>query len=516
MKTLILVFFMVVFSFVSLALKGDEPAMPAVKSVIPSKLAGSWYSADKNALRSEIKAYLDNVKGTKELNNVLALIIPHAGYRYSGQVAAYGIKQIECKNFKRVIVIGPSHRVYMNNVVSIPSVTHYSTPLGEIPLDIEFISELRKYPFVKSNAQADTLEHSVQIEFPLLQCALKNFKIVPIVVGELDRETSLRIAKTLSSLIDDETLVIASSDFTHYGNNYGYMPFKDNVKENLEKLDMGAFAEIKKLDTKAFQGYIEKTGATICGRNSISLLIDMLPPDTGVELLKYDTSGAITSDFSNSVSYMSIAFSGKWSADKKIKESPEDAALSADDKKELLKLARESLVYYMNNRKKASTEELGIKLSPAMKNEMGVFVTLHKDGMLRGCIGEIVPRRALYEAVMDQAINSALNDYRFAPVKISEIPQLEFEISALTPPKAVESYKDIIIGKHGMTLSKNGRSAVFLPQVAPEQGWGLEETLKHLSVKAGLSADAWKVGAKFTVFEAIVFNEKEFTAGTKK
>lgn len=515
MKAAIYVFGVLVL-FLSAGMKGDNTASPE-KSVIQSRLAGSWYSADKNILRTEIKKYLDNVKQIKELKDVIALILPHAGYRYSGQTAAYGVKQIEGKSFSRIIVIGPSHRARMSNCISVPSATHYSTPLGEIPLDTGFIAELEKNPFARSIPQVDVFEHSVQIELPLLQYAVKNFKLVPIVVGELDNETSQKIAQVLLSLMDGETLVIASSDFTHFGENYGYLPFRSDIKENLEKLDMGAFEQIRKLDSATFKMYIDRTGDTICGKNSISLLLDMLPPKTGVELLKYDTSGAITSDFSNSVSYLSIAFCGRWNLARKALETPKgDAILGTEDKKELLKLARESLVYYMKNGKKASPEALGIKLSPGMKKQMGAFVTLHKNGMLRGCIGEIVPRRALYEAVMDHSVNAALNDYRFPPVKLLEIPRLEFEISALTPPKEVASYKDIVIGKNGMTLTKNGRSAVFLPQVATEQGWGLDETLSHLAAKAGLPPDAWKDGAKFTVFEAVVFSGHDFSSGDRK
>ena len=152
-------------------------------------------------------------------------------------------------------------------------------------------------------------------------------------------------------------------------------------------------------------------------------------------------------------------------------------------------------------------EELDIKITPNMRQQMGVFVTLHEDGMLRGCVGEITPTRPLYVAVMHQAVNAALRDNRFPQVKMEEIPNLEFEISALTPPKPVSSYKNIVIGRDGMTITKDGRSAVFLPQVAPEQGWDLAQTLTHLSQKAWLPANAWKDGAKFTIFQAIVFKE---------
>ena len=143
-----------------------------------------------------------------------------------------------------------------------------------------------------------------------------------------------------------------------------------------------------------------------------------------------------------------------------------------------------------------------------MKAVRGGFVTLHKRGDLRGCIGEIVPRREVWKVVREQALNAAFHDPRFSPLSEDELGEVELELSILTPPKPVASWKDIVIGKHGMVLSKGGRSAVFLPQVAPEQGWGIEETLTHLSMKAGLPPDAWQSGADYLVFEAQVIHEQ--------
>ena len=136
-------------------------------------------------------------------------------------------------------------------------------------------------------------------------------------------------------------------------------------------------------------------------------------------------------------------------------------------------------------------------------------MTLNIGDNLRGCIGEIEPFRELYQAVTARAVDSAFRDPRFPQLSPEELRRVTIEISALTPAKPVASWKEIVIGKHGMTITKNGRSAVFLPQVAPEQGWDLAETLTYLSRKAGLAEDAWKMpDAKFTVFEAIVFHEK--------
>jgi len=181
--------------------------------------------------------------------------------------------------------------------------------------------------------------------------------------------------------------------------------------------------------------------------------------------------------------------------------------ITDDDKKALLKLARESIKYYFENRRTTTVEELGIEITSGMSQIMGGFVTLQKHGQLRGCIGEILPTRDLYKVVLERAVDSAFHDYRFSPLIRPEFNEIEIEISALSMPEPVDSWRDIIIGKHGMTLTKDGRSAVFLPQVAPEQGWGIEETLTHLSVKAGLSPDAWRNNCSFEVFEAIVFGE---------
>ena len=479
------------------------------RQVLRSEIAGSWYSAQPAALQAELAGYIAAAQPAP-LTNICALVLPHAGYQYSGGVAAHGSKLLQGKTFSRVIVMGPSHRVYLQNGIAVPGdFTHLATPLGEIPLDTEALAQLRRQPFVNTAAFGHG-EHSVEIELPLLQLALGEFKLVPIIVGQLDEPTMRQIAGVLRSLVDEKTLVVVSSDFTHYGPNYGYMPFRTNVEANLRKLDMGAYETIAAKDLDAFRGYCEKTGATICGHDPIGLLLAMLPKKAEVQLVKYDTSGRITGDFANSVSYLCIAATGVWerSQPATIAEKKTEP-LSDADKKALLRLARGMIEHKLKTGRRATPEDLGITITPAMKQVFGAFVTLHENGDLRGCIGEIFPRRPLFEAVMDQALNSAFDDPRFSPVVAAEVPKLHVEISALTPPVPVNSWRDIVIGKHGMVLSKQGRSAVFLPQVAPEEGWDIATTLTHLSMKAGLPADAWKEGASYLVFEAIVFHEEK-------
>lgn len=184
--------------------------------------------------------------------------------------------------------------------------------------------------------------------------------------------------------------------------------------------------------------------------------------------------------------------------------------LSDQDKAMLLRLARDTLTVRVREGRVPTPEEAGVTVTPAMQTVMGAFVTIHKNGQLRGCIGEIAPRRPLIEAVQDHAVNAGLNDYRFQSVTADELDDLDFEISALTPPVPVAGVDKIELGTHGIVIRQDGRSAVFLPQVAPEQGWDLPTTLTHLCRKAGLPAEAWKdESMEFTVFEAIVFGEDE-------
>ncbi|NIA12482.1 MAG: AmmeMemoRadiSam system protein B [Nitrospiraceae bacterium] len=506
---------MTVWTFMAVAIScreevaAREPEAGPVKRVLTSALAGRWYTDDAAELSEELDGYLDSVDA-EPLANVHALILPHAGYRYSGQVAAYGVKQLAGQSFKRVVVLGPSHRLRMANRASVPSATHYATLLGEVPLDLDFIAALKRHPQFVTVPEAHDGEHSVQIEVPLLQRALGAFTLVPIVVGQLDADTARAMGGIVKGLLGPDTLVVVSSDFVHYGSRFDYVPFKDDVAENLKKLDLGAWEFIERRDVAGWYDYIDETGATICGRHAIAVLLPMLPDDSSAHLLRYDTSGHITNDWSNSVSYLSIAFRCTWERGTPMEaEKPDTATLSEDEKKQLLSLARGTLEYYVEHDRMPKPADLGVAITAGMEQVMGAFVTLHEHGRLRGCIGEIFPRRPLYEAVMDHAVNSGMRDHRFTPVVAEELPLLHYEISALTVPEPVASYEDIEIGRHGMVIEKNGRTAVFLPQVAPQQGWDIAETLTQLSRKAGLPGDAWKEGAAFTVFEAIVFEEAQ-------
>ncbi|MHC4461842.1 MAG: AmmeMemoRadiSam system protein B [Planctomycetota bacterium] len=494
--------------FVPLFVKGCKKKTPIrAKVVLRSALAGDWYASDAETLSKQIEGFFQKAK-VKPINNVIALILPHAGYDFSGQTAVLGLKTTD-KKYKRIVVIGPTHYVPMKEVLSVPRVTHYETLLGQIPLDVEFIDKLLKYSVFQNVPQTHKLEHSVQIELPLLQHSRKDFKFVPIVTGSCSPDTISKAGAILKSLIDKETLVIASSDFTHYGPRFPYVPFTENIPEQIRKLDMEAYESIKALDCKGFLEYRRKTGATICGYIPIAILLSMLDKPAEAELIKYITSGELTGDFNNSVSYLSATFSGKWQNYPHLEPQQSSAELTEDDKKQLLTLARQSIIYALDKRRAPQASELGVTISDAMREPRAAFVTLKKNSQLRGCIGDIFPQRPLYKSVIINAINAGFRDRRFTPVTKLECNGIKIEISALTEPEPIASPDDIRIGTDGVVLNKDGRSAVFLPQVAPEQGWDVNQMLTRLSLKAGLPEDAWKESANFLAFQAIVFGEEE-------
>jgi AmmeMemoRadiSam system protein B/AmmeMemoRadiSam system protein A len=483
-----------------------RPAEPA-KNVLRSSLAGTWYTADAEALREQIQRLFEKA-AVEPIDNVNALILPHAGYQYSGSIAAKGLKTAG-KKYNRIVVIGPSHRVPMEEVLSVSRATHYETPLGQATLDVEFIDKLLKYPFFQNVPETDKYEHSVQIEVPLLQYCQAGFKLVPIVAGSCSQQTIDKAGGILRSLIDNETLVIASSDFVHYGTNYGYVPFNRDIPEQIRKLDMGAYEYIAKLDGPGFLDYRQKTGATICGYVPIAILLSMLGKPAEAHLVEYATSGQQAGDYTNSVSYLSVAFTGAWWSGPDAEQQKETPALTEQDKKQLLLLARKTMVYALQNRRVPEPSDLGIAISDAMQPARAAFVTLKKNSQLRGCIGDIFPQRPLYRSVIINAINSCVNDRRFELVSLDELKDITIEISALTAPTPIASPDEIRIGIDGVVLNKEGHSAVFLPQVAPEQGWNVNQMLTQLSLKARLPADAWKEGASFLVFQAEVFGENE-------
>ncbi|MCX7044600.1 MAG: AmmeMemoRadiSam system protein B [Candidatus Sumerlaeota bacterium] len=508
----------------------SDAAKPAHAKPHRSPIAGAWYPADRAQLGAMLDGFLAqaDIPSSLPAQKAIAFIVPHAGYAYSGPTAAYAYKTVALRKPKRVIVIGPSHYVGFHGL-SIGDNDCYETPFGPIPVDTAAVARLRKCPLIQALPEADAREHSVDIQIPFLARVLPegSFKIIPIMAGQVEAADYAILADAIKGALDKDTVVIASSDFTHYGADFDYMPFPldGQTRANLERLDMGAVQAIMSLSREKFLDYKSKTGITACGHCPIALTLSLLPPDTRPALLKYAVSGDREKKYEHSVSYVSLAFlsdSGIWPSsgaasslssspsERKAIMSATDVTLNEAEKQTLLRVARDTLEMYVKSKKTPDLKGGAYPIAEKMKITCGAFVSLHKKGDLRGCIGHIVGQMSMAETVRENTVNAAVKDYRFSPVTPDELKDIDIEISVLSPLEPVRSTDEIVLGKHGIVLRQGFYQAVFLPQVAPEQGWNLEQTLGYLSEKAGLAKNAWKKPeTKFLVFTAQVFGEKK-------
>lgn len=479
--------------------------------ILASTLAGSWYPATVTELDTVIEDHLSkiSVPPSESIPNVL--ILPHAGYLYSARTAAFGLKRILNAPFKRVVLLAPSHCMVMTNQFVAPRANTLSTPYGSIPVDQEAIETVARAFSVTCNNRIHANEHSAQMQYPQLQYALKEFSIVPFIVGEMNRAALTEAADALRQIIDSETLLVVSSDFTHYGRDFGYEPYKDNVRNAVQAVDAKAAEKITQVDCEGFLNLLDTTGATICGRHPIAVLLSMLPSGARITPLHYETSSDQSGDYSRFVCYMCLAGTVNWGSTPSKETMQAESYVTDEEKRSLLRFARESIQYTLETGKRLRSDHFENETTPNLLQPMGCFVTLNLkvNHALRGCIGEMTARQPLYQAVTALAGHSAFDDRRFPKLREEELDAITIEISVLTPERYVDDWQDIVIGKHGITINKHGRSSVFLPQVAHEQGWTLEETLTHLAVKAGLEPNDWHQGARFSVFEAIVFSETD-------
>lgn len=462
--------------------------------VFPCSGAGRWFPANSEELGNLIDRCLNNAQDTVS-PHPSAIIVPHAGYLYSGEGAGVSYHVLKGKEIKRVIILGPSHHSGLHGISVLKGYDTYQTPLGNVPIDRVTVDRLLKNSPFLFEASAHASEHSVENQIPFIQRVIPDAKIVPCVVGFLDKTSAREAGKQLSSLLDDKTILVVSSDFTHFGQSFDYVPFNKDIRRNLEKLDQGAIHFIQSCDGDGFLNYVESTGATICGRYPIAVALYALSGKCSGRLLKYYTSSDKSEDFSHAVCYASIV----------LEEKKEDQLqLSTENKMLLLQLARKSMESAVRQQPMALIKDIPENL----RQDCGAFVTLTKKGELRGCIGYILPVAPLAETVIEMAKAAALHDNRFMPVEPTELGAIHIEISVLTPPVQISGPEEFVLGQHGIVINLNGHQAVFLPQVALEQKWDKTTTLRHLCLKAGLQPDDYKnPQMTFKVFEAIILEE---------
>jgi len=481
----------------------------------PPAVAGTFYTDDPKHLRFVVEQAL---KASPAARDARALVVPHAGYAFSGDVAGKAFATLDTEGLRRVILLGPSHhRAYRGGALPAKGVDTFATPLGDVRLDSAAVEGLRKISDFNGPSAAHGPEHSLEVELPFLQVIAPNAEIITILVGnETDTEVARRMAKALVPLLDEGTAVIVSSDFTHHGDRYRWTPFSEpDLGAKLVHLGEVTAGRLAAIDPDGFTDQVEVSGDTVCGVRPLMVLAELLAHafDGVGEVLEVTTSGHRIKSWDLSVTYAAVAFRGSWTGWKQPGLAPLLGQMSPKQGAETVALARATLESLLLHDGSLAEWYAASDEREALRARAGAFVTLNHKGVkvgnpgrLRACMGLIEAGQPLTEAVVRAAV-WASQDPRFPRLKAGELDDLEVEVSVLSPPRRVAGPQAIEVGKHGVILEKGSHRAVFLPHVATEQGWDRQTMLEQLSRKAGLPANGWREGAYFNVFTAQIFGE---------
>lgn len=478
-------------------LTGALPAPP--EKVREPILAGTWYPAAPEALRQMIEGFLRRVPPSAPPGQLVAIIAPHAGYEYSGQVAAHAYKLLEQERIPTVIVIAPSHQARFAGV-SVYDRGGFRTPLGVMPLDQDLIAALGKRdPRLRFIPEAHAKEHALEIQVPFLQTVLPDARLVPLVMGDQELTTCQWLGEALTDCIGDKpVLLVASSDLSHF-----------HPSEQARQLDQVVLDRVTAFDPEGLLQNLESRRCEACGGGPMATVM-MAARRLGAarsKVLVAANSGDVTGDRSRVVGYMAAAF---WrDAGSSERSSPTgppkvgvDLGLNTEEKALLHKIARDRIEAKLLGTPSPAPD----KLPAGLKQMRGAFVTLKKHGELRGCIGHLAADRPLAEVVAEMALAAAFRDPRFSPVTANERKDLEIEISVLTPFRKITDVEEIQVGKHGLLIKRGAASGLLLPQVATDYGWDRTTFLEHTCHKAGLPKRAWKdKDTEIYTFSADVF-----------
>ncbi len=470
--------------------------------------ANQFYPGDSLTLTKAIKTFIENAKPAAA-ENPIAIIVPHAGYIFSGQIAADAYNQVKNNKYDVIVVLGTNHTTAGFTNIGIYPRGAFSTPIGSVKID-EVVSQelLKEDPDVTVNLAVHSKEHSIEVQIPFIKYLFPGAKIVPLIVGEPDIKMCVKFGQTLAkALKNKKALIIASSDLSHYPS------FDDAVK-----VDNITLKTITGLNLSAISSEMQKEM-----NQNIDQLVTCACGEAPI-LAAVASSKELGANCGSIISYSNSGYSSVGSADKVVgygavvlgagkSYPPADVdtlmtdpsyKLNSTDKRALLKYARKTLEQYFSSQ----TLPLPRNMNPKLKIKRGAFVTLKKNGELRGCIGHMAETTPLCSVVGAMALQAAFNDSRFSQLTQNELSKVEFEISVLTPFMPVKNADEIVLGRDGVVVKKGEKQAVYLPQVATETGWSKEMFLDQLCYKAGLSAGDWK-SAKLFTFQADVFSESE-------
>jgi AmmeMemoRadiSam system protein B/AmmeMemoRadiSam system protein A len=490
------------------AFTSNAHATATAEKVRQPAVAGSFYPGDAQELTRMIDGMLAKAPAEPIAGPLVAIVAPHAGYEYSGQVAAHSFVLLKGRKIERVIVISPCH-IEAFDFNSIYDGDAYATPLGTIPIDKGFAKKLAaESPRIKTSGRGHGIvegrgEHSLEVELPFLQRVLGAFRLVPIVMGDqnydMERALGVAIAKVIEqgrpkgSAPTEDTLIVASSDLSHFH------PYDDAVR-----LDRKVLNAIEEWDYFNMSRNFQRRIWEACGGGPIvaaMIAAERLGARRAV-ILKYANSGDATGDKTRVVGYGAAAF---YIGNSKRAEQDRQLSLSQSEKDALMKIAKQSVFYAVKERKMFQCSSGGMA---KLEQDRGAFVTLKERGELRGCIGYVAPMKSLCMTVRDVAAAAAVDDPRFRPVELRELPQLEYEISVLSPLRRVTEIRQIKVGEHGLVVRKGDHEGLLLPQVPVEQHWDRLTFLEQTCAKAGLPPNAWKdEETDIFMFTALVFGD---------
>jgi AmmeMemoRadiSam system protein B/AmmeMemoRadiSam system protein A len=467
-------------------------------------VSGQFYPDNPGQLKSQMESFFSSAKGRQTSGNLRALIAPHAGYVFSGQVAASAYNQISPEaEYDNIFIIAPSHRVRFDGA-SIYNIGNYKTPLGEVKVNRALADSLiKENAFFQFKKSAHEQEHSLEVQLPFLQYHLKkDFQIVPIVTGTHSPDVCEKIARALKPCFTSDNLFIVSTDFSHYPD---YKDARDIDKETADAVVTNSPEKFLQTIHANKQKNIPNLATSSCGWPGILSLLHLTSQldNCRIEETHYMNSGDVAERKDRVVGYWAISFFTNNHKSKKMDNM--GFQLNKEEKNTLLNIARHALEHYLNKGEVPEVDQS--ELTENLKEQTGAFVTLTKMGNLRGCIGRFDSDLPLYEVVQKMAIAAATRDMRFPGVEQEELDDIELEISVLTPMQKVESIDEITLGEDGVYIKKGNSSGTFLPQVAEKTQWNKEEFLGHCARdKAGIGWDGWKEADVYK-YQAIVFHE---------
>jgi MEMO1 family protein len=469
--------------------------------------AGRFYSADKVTLTQDLQQLFANCKKTDGRSDIRAIIAPHAGYVYSGKIAASAYSSIlPGRVYKNIFIIGSSHIMQFEGA-SVFNTGDFITPLGRIIVNRDIANKLiEENKIFKFPVTAHLQEHSIEVQLPFIQYYFKNLPlIVPIIIGTGNETSVKKIAEALRPWFTSENLFIISSDFSHYPS------YKDAVET--DKLTAKSIATG---DPRTFLSTLQKSSdkgitglaTSMCGWTSGLTLLYLAEGNKQLEFELIDYCNSGDSQYGEKdavVGYHAIALKEINQKSESKSEPGIEFSFTEEEKNQLFDLARNTILSKLSENKLPVADKN--KMPPKFMVPAGAFVTLKINGELRGCIGRFISSAPLYEVVQSSAISSAFEDPRFTPITKEEFKKVNIEITLLGPLRKINNINEIILGKHGIYIKKDFRSGTMLPQVATENGWTVEQFLGYTSRdKAGIGWDGWK-DAEIFIYHGVVLED---------